>query len=72
MKIELKITDEAGNVQLYDVSDMLPDLETVRESGQKYANEKGGSDYGFAFRCYNAGINWALNYITQKLKGNYR
>ena len=27
MKIELKITDEAGNVQLYDVSGLLLDAE---------------------------------------------
>ena len=36
MKIEIKITDEAGNVQLYDVSGSLVSPKSIQKEAEKY------------------------------------
>lgn len=36
MKIEIKITDDAGNVQLYDVSGSLVSPNAIQKEAEKY------------------------------------
>jgi hypothetical protein len=36
MKIEIKITDEAGNVQLYDVSGSLVSSDAIQKEAERF------------------------------------
>jgi hypothetical protein len=71
MKIEVKITDEAGNVQQYAVSGSLPSDEEIRGgadewvfdiNGMKWSNndDTAGDNYG----SFIAGAKWVLSRLS--------
>lgn len=71
MKIELKITDEAGNVQLYDISGMLPTDEELDNVAIDFVNrhcDNLSGDLTQETECFDAGAVW----MRQRLLGNYR
>ena len=62
MKIEVKITDEAGNVQQYVVSGSLPSREDARNEGRK--RFKGRNHILWKSNIFSAGAMWMLMKLT--------
>lgn len=59
---ELKMqVDEAQKLKM-----ALPELQDCKNAAQNHADKKGGGEYTLAFKSFEAGINWALNWITSK------
>lgn len=74
MKIEIKITDEAGNVQQYVVSGSLPDDEAIfTESARIYPDHKDNTEQRWLdIGKYRLGFKLGAKYILEFLKGNDR
>jgi hypothetical protein len=73
MKVEVKITDDAGNIRQYVVSGMLPtDEEIINEAEGRYPvkthNFPDNSPYVGTQKTFIHGVRWALAFI----QGNYR
>ena len=71
MKIEIRITDEAGNVELYDASDMLPTDEELDKAAIDFVNghcDNLSGDLTQETECFDAGAIW----MRERLLGNYR
>lgn len=68
MKCELKITDEAGNVQLYDVSgSFIPEIEIKRAAKKDYDKQ---TKYNNAYdrqKGFTEGVKWTIKWLK-----NYR
>lgn len=71
MKYELKITDDAGNVQQYDVSGLLP---TDYELESWLMLDCGGTspESGQIRSDMRRGAKWMRRTILERLKGNNR
>ena len=73
MKVEVKITDDAGNTRQYVVSGMLPtDEEIINEAEGRYPvkthNNPDNSPYVGTQKTFIHGVRWALAFV----QGNYR
>ena len=73
MKVEVKITDDAGNIRQYVVSGMLPtDEEIINEAEGRYPvkthNYPDDSPYVGTQKTFIHGVRWALAFV----QGNYR
>lgn len=62
MKIEVKITDEAGNVQQYVVSGSLPSREDAKNEAKK--RFKGRNHVLWKLGIFSAGAMWMLMKLT--------
>jgi hypothetical protein len=73
MKVEVTITDDAGNIRQYVVSGMLPtDEEIINEAEGRYPvkthNNPDKSPYVGTQKTFIHGVRWALAFV----QGNYR
>ena len=73
MKVEVKITDDAGNIRQYVVNGMLPtDEEIIDEAEGRYPvkrhNNTNDSPYVETQKTFIHGVRWALAFV----QGNYR
>jgi hypothetical protein len=68
MKVEVKITDDAGNIRQYVVSGMLPtDEEIIDEAEGRYPvkrhNFPDDSPYVRSQKTFIHGVRWALAFV---------
>jgi hypothetical protein len=65
MKIEIKFTDDAGNVQKYDLTDKLPSDEEIDAAAIEFVNNHCGDslngDLTVETECFDAGAVWMRN-----------
>lgn len=59
---------------IHNVVDMLPDLKEIADAKKKYIDRKMITGYstkpGGVGNHFQDGVNWVLNYLTKKTKGN--
>jgi hypothetical protein len=68
MKVELKITDGAGNVQLYDVSgSFIPEEEIKQAAKEDYDRQRKYNNAYDRQKGFTEGVKW----VMKRLK-NYR
>ena len=72
MKYELKITDDAGNVHLYDVSDSLLDWQKIEdEVSDMYKLPVAVNIKGLKFKFYAEFLSGA-SWMRKRILGNNR
>lgn len=54
-----------NNVDLGNVSGMLPDLKECNQAALDHADKKNNPDFFLIKQTFKDGINWALNYVTK-------
>lgn len=62
---ELKMQAEEAQKKLKMA---LPELQDCKDAASNHADKNGGREYTLAFKSFEAGINWALNWITEQVR----